>query len=41
MEMNVKDDVEKVIHVIVESAKIGKIGDGKIFVSNVEKNSKE
>ncbi len=31
------DDVDKAIHVIVESAKTGKIGDGKIFVSSVDK----
>jgi len=31
------DDVEKVIQTISEAAKTGKIGDGKIFVSPVEK----
>ena len=30
------DLVDKVIEAIVESAKTGKIGDGKIFVSNIE-----
>ena len=30
------DDVETVIKVISESANTGKIGDGKIFVTNVE-----
>jgi nitrogen regulatory protein PII len=30
--------VDKVIDVIVKSARTGKIGDGKIFVSNVEKS---
>ncbi|DAB35462.1 MAG TPA: transcriptional regulator [Sulfurospirillum sp. UBA12182] len=34
----VKDrDVDNAINAIVEAAKTGKIGDGKIFVSNVEK----
>lgn len=38
MEIIVKDeDVDKAIHAIVDSAKTGKIGDGKIFISNVEK----
>ncbi|MDX1808530.1 MAG: P-II family nitrogen regulator [Sulfurospirillaceae bacterium] len=38
MEIIVKDDdVEKAVNVIVESAKTGKIGDGKIFISNVDK----
>lgn len=32
-----EDDVEKAIEAIVESAKTGKIGDGKIFVSSVER----
>ncbi len=37
MEMVVEDkDVEKVTSVIVEAARTGKIGDGKIFISNVE-----
>ncbi|WP_331775101.1 P-II family nitrogen regulator [Sulfurospirillum sp. 1612] len=31
------DDEDRVIHAIIEAAKTGKIGDGKIFVSNVEK----
>jgi len=30
-------DVENAIKVIVEAAKTGKIGDGKIFVSSIEK----
>ena len=30
------DDVERVIDAIVKSAKTGKIGDGKIFVTSVE-----
>lgn len=38
IEVVVKDeDVEKAVNAIVESAKTGKIGDGKIFVSPVEK----
>lgn len=38
MEMVVDDDqVDQVVNVIVESARTGKIGDGKIFVSDVEK----
>ncbi len=32
-----EDDVDKAIEAIVESAKTGKIGDGKIFVSSVER----
>ena len=37
MEVVVPDNmVEKVISAIEESAKTGRIGDGKIFVSNVE-----
>jgi nitrogen regulatory protein P-II 1 len=32
-----EEDVDKVIETVVESAKTGKIGDGKIFVSDVEK----
>ena len=37
MEMVVEDkDVEKVTSVIVEAARTGKIGDGKIFVSDIE-----
>ena len=31
------DDVDSIISVIIEAAKTGKIGDGKIFVSPVEK----
>ncbi|MBP6498077.1 MAG: P-II family nitrogen regulator, partial [Campylobacteraceae bacterium] len=31
------ENVDKVIATIVEAAKTGKIGDGKIFVTNVEK----
>jgi nitrogen regulatory protein PII len=30
------DQVETGVNVIIESAKTGKIGDGKVFVSNVE-----
>jgi nitrogen regulatory protein P-II 1 len=30
-------DVEKVTAAIVEAARTGKIGDGKIFVSDIEK----
>jgi nitrogen regulatory protein P-II 1 len=38
MEMVVDDkDVEQVTATIVEAARTGKIGDGKIFVSDVEK----
>jgi len=37
MEMVVADDMaEQVISTIVEAARTGKIGDGKIFVSDVE-----
>ena len=37
LDLVVKDsDVENTIKTIVDSAKTGKIGDGKIFVSNVE-----
>lgn len=32
-----KEDLEEVINTIQESARTGKIGDGKIFVSPVEK----
>jgi len=32
-----EDDVERVVELIVESAKTGKIGDGKIFVSPIER----
>jgi len=39
IELVVKDEVvDEVIKVISESAKTGKIGDGKIFVSNIEKS---
>ena len=31
------DDVDNVVNVIVENAKTGKIGDGKIFVTDIEK----
>ncbi len=31
------EDVEQVTQAIVESARTGKIGDGKIFVSDIEK----
>ncbi len=31
------DDVDSIISVIIEAAKTGKIGDGKIFVSPIEK----
>jgi len=31
------EDVDKVVEVVVESAKTGKIGDGKIFISDIEK----
>jgi nitrogen regulatory protein P-II 1 len=38
MEMVVSEDmVEKVTATIVEAARTGKIGDGKIFVSDIEK----
>jgi nitrogen regulatory protein P-II 1 len=38
MEMVVAEDmVDQVTNVIVEAARTGKIGDGKIFVSDVEK----
>ncbi len=38
MEMIVDEkDVEQVINAIVEAARTGKIGDGKIFVSDIEK----
>lgn len=39
IEVVVKDEiVEEVISIISKSAKTGKIGDGKIFVSNIEKS---
>ncbi|NQY25450.1 MAG: P-II family nitrogen regulator [Campylobacteraceae bacterium] len=31
------DDVESTIDIIIAAAKTGKIGDGKIFVSNIER----
>ncbi|MBW6488395.1 P-II family nitrogen regulator [Sulfurimonas sp.] len=38
MEMVVEDDsVDQVVNTIVEAARTGKIGDGKIFVSDIEK----
>ena len=34
-----KDDmVDSILNAIINSAKTGKIGDGKIFVTNVEKS---
>ena len=37
IELVVKDDeVEKIVQTIVNAAKTGKIGDGKIFVSNLD-----
>ena len=32
-----EEDVDSIIKLITDSAKTGKIGDGKIFVSNIEK----
>ena len=32
-----EDDVEEVVKIIAESARTGKIGDGKIFVSPIER----
>ncbi|MFA9374232.1 P-II family nitrogen regulator [Poseidonibacter sp.] len=38
LELIVSDeDVDSTINLIIESAKTGKIGDGKIFVSSIEK----
>jgi len=38
MEMVVDDDqVDAVVDAVVEAARTGKIGDGKIFVSNIDK----
>ena len=38
IELIVKDeDVDMIMSVIIEAAKTGKIGDGKIFVSSIEK----
>jgi nitrogen regulatory protein P-II 2 len=31
------DDVERVVEAIVDAAKTGKVGDGKIFVTSIEK----
>jgi len=37
MEIIVKDsDADKIVKTIVESAKTGEIGDGKIFITNIE-----
>ncbi|MBI79191.1 MAG: P-II family nitrogen regulator [Pseudomonadota bacterium] len=37
IEVAVKDDlVERIIEVIIESARTGKVGDGKIFVTNLD-----
>lgn len=37
LEIVVDDKIfEKVVNIIIEKAKTGKIGDGKIFISNVE-----
>lgn len=39
IEVVVKDDmVDKIIEIISKNAKTGKIGDGKIFVSDIEKS---
>ncbi len=38
MEMVVDDDqVDQVVNTVVEAARTGKIGDGKIFVSNIDR----
>ena len=38
IELTVKDeDADMIMSVIIEAAKTGKIGDGKIFVSSIEK----
>jgi len=38
MEMVVSEDqVDQVVNTVVEAAKTGKIGDGKIFVTDIEK----
>ncbi len=31
-----EEDLERILDVIIESARTGEVGDGKIFVSNVE-----
>jgi nitrogen regulatory protein P-II 2 len=37
VEVAVSDDlVERVVEAVVEAAKTGKVGDGKIFVTNIE-----
>lgn len=37
MELVVRDEnVEKVCDIIIEAARTGEIGDGKIFISNIE-----
>ncbi len=37
IEVAVSDDtVERVVEAIIEAAKTGKVGDGKIFVTNIE-----
>ena len=39
IELVVKDEmVDQILNAIINSAKTGKIGDGKIFVTNVEKS---
>ncbi len=40
LELVISDKVEEVIKAIVESARTGEIGDGKIFVSPVESSVK-
>lgn len=38
IELVIKDElVDRALEIIIDSAKTGKIGDGKIFVTNVEK----
>ena len=32
-----KEDVDRCIHAIIETAQTGKIGDGKIFITDVER----
>jgi nitrogen regulatory protein P-II 1 len=37
LEIVVKDSVlEKVVNIIIKAAKTGQVGDGKIFISNIE-----